>query len=327
VRSAVLTEEQIAKLVEAARQGEPRSGAKSGLPRRAPRVRTMNFERPTKFTSDQERRFGRLIESFCRTASTRLSAELRTPVELEFIAATQLTWSSTVAQVPEGSACAIVAVQPLDTRLLMTAELPFLLYAIDALLGGSPQGAIRARRLTEIDWTLAERLFSMLMHQLSMIWQDVADVELSIAGVESSLESVQVAALSEPTLTLAVEVRVGGTSSTLSLHVPFAAIARVASAFSHRDGTLAAPEPGTAGVVDAALRGVAITMRAEVGDTLMTVDQVLELSVGDIVTLGRPAAEGVTIYADAVPVHRAKPGRNGTRRAVQVVGPSERSLP
>ncbi|MCD6727166.1 MAG: FliM/FliN family flagellar motor switch protein [Solirubrobacteraceae bacterium] len=319
--SGVLDTEQIAALVEAARKGELPADVGGAAARRPPRLRKVNFERPTKFTPDQERRFDRLMEAFCRTASTRLSAELRTPVELELIASTQLTWSATQAQVPDGSVCAIIAVTPIDTHMLMTAELPFVLCALESLLGAPPQPVPRERGLTEIDWALGRRLFSSLLHQLSIIWQDVAGVQLEVASMESSLENVQVAALSEPTLTLTVEARIGGTSSTLSLHVPYAAIAHVGGAFSQRDGAVE-PEPGAVDAVDAALRAVQITMRAEVAGTLMTVERLLALEPGDVVILDRLAADGVTIFADAFAVHRAKPGRSGARRAVQILGPS-----
>ena len=73
--------------------------------------------------------------------------------------------------------------------------------------------------------------------------------------------------------------------------------------------------------IDTALRGVEITMRAEVGDTHMSVEDVLALRPGDVVTLDGKAADGVTLFADAVPVHRARPGRSGARRGVQVIGP------
>ena len=40
------------------------------------------------------------METFCRTATSRLSAELRAPLELEVIASSQLTWANAHAQVP-----------------------------------------------------------------------------------------------------------------------------------------------------------------------------------------------------------------------------------
>jgi flagellar motor switch protein FliM len=321
--SQSLTPEQIAALVEAAKQGELQDEAPAQAQRRSPRLRTVNFARPTKFTSDQERRLSRSLESFCRTASTRLSAELRVPIELEVIASTQLTFSTAQSQLPANSVCAVLEVSPIDTRLLMSAELSFVLCALEALLGAAPDHAPKERRLTEIDWALSRRLFQTMLGQLSLIWHDVADVELGLGALEGSTENAQIAPFSEPTLSLTIEARIARTSSTLSLLVPYCAIAPVAAAFSQRDGAGPSGSDEAAEAVDAALRGVEITMRAEVGDTRMTVEDVLALKPGDVVRLDGQAASGITLYADQVRVHRARPGRNGLKRAAQVLGPVE----
>jgi flagellar motor switch protein FliM len=321
--SESLTPEQIAALVEAAKQGELRDEAPAQAQRRSPRLRTVNFARPTKFTSDQERRLSRSLESFCRTASTRLSAELRVPIELEVIASTQVTWSTAQSQLPASSVCAVIEIKPVDTRMLMSAELSFVLCALEALLGAAPDHAPKDRRLTEIDWALSRRLFGTMLGQLSLIWQDVANVELELGALEGTTENAQVAPFSEPTLSLTIEARIGRTSSTLSLLVPYGAIAPVSAAFSQRDGAGNEGGEDAAEAVDAALRGVEITMRAEVSDTKMTVQDVLALKPGDVVRLDGQAASGITLYADQVPVHRARPGRNGLKRAAQVLGPVE----
>jgi flagellar motor switch protein FliM len=323
--SQSLTPEQIAALVEAAKQGELQDEAPAQAQRRSPRLRTVNFARPTKFTSDQERRLSRSLESFCRTASTRLSAELRVPIELEVIASTQLTWSTAQAQLPANSVCAVLELNPIDTRMLMSAELSFVLCALEALLGAAPEHAPKDRRLTEIDWALSRRLFNTMLGQLSMIWQDVADIELGLGALEATTENAQVAPFSEPTLSLTVEARIARTSSTLALLVPYCAIAPVSAAFSQRDGAGApSDDDGDTGeAVDAALRGVEIVMRAEVSDTQMTVEDVLALKPGDVLRLDGQAANGITLFADQVPVHRARPGRSGLKRAAQVLGPVE----
>jgi flagellar motor switch protein FliM len=321
--SESLTPEQIAALVEAAKQGELQDEAPAQAQRRSPRLRTVNFARPTKFTSDQERRLSRSLESFCRTASTRLSAELRVPIELEVIASTQLTFSTAQSQLPASSVCAVLEIEPIDTRMLMSAELSFVLCALEALLGAAPDHAPKDRRLTEIDWALSRRLFGTMLSQLSLIWHDVADVELSLGVLEGSTENAQIAPFSEPTLSLTIEARIARTSSTLSLLVPYCAIAPVAAAFSQRDGAGPSGSGDAAEAVDAALRGVEITMRAEVSDAQMTVEDVLALKPGDVVRLDGQATNGITLFADQVPVHRARPGRNGLKRAAQVLGPVE----
>ena len=294
------------------------------MQRSSARLLTVNFARPTKFTSDQERRLSRSLESFCRTASTRLSAELRVPIELEVIASTQLTWSAAQGQLPANSVCAVVEAQPIDTRFLLSAELPFVLCALEALLGAPPDHAPKERRLTEIDWALSRRLFATMLGQLSMIWKDAADVELALGSLEGSTENAHVAPFSEPTLQLTVEARIARTSSTLSLLIPYCAIAPVAAAFSQRDGAgPVADDADAADAIDTALRGVEITMRAEVADTHMSVEEVLALRPGDVITLNGQVSGGVTVYADQVPVHHARPGRSGSKRAVQITGPVE----
>src|SRR5919112_5753455 len=96
----VLSPDAIAALVDAAREG--RVPEEPAAPQRRRRMRAVDFTRPTKFTPEQERKLRRALEAFCRTASTRLSAEVRAPLELEVLAATQLTWANAHAQLPAG---------------------------------------------------------------------------------------------------------------------------------------------------------------------------------------------------------------------------------
>jgi flagellar motor switch protein FliM len=132
----VLTPDAIAMLVDAAREG--RVPEEPGPDRsRQRRMRTVDFTRPTKFTSDQERRIKRTLETFCRTASTRLSAELRMPLELEVINVSQLTWGNAHAQVPARSVSSLIDVPDVSTKMLLSAELNLILSAIELLLGGT----------------------------------------------------------------------------------------------------------------------------------------------------------------------------------------------
>jgi flagellar motor switch protein FliM len=73
--------------------------------------------------------------------------------------------------------------------------------------------------------------------------------------------------------------------------------------------------------VRAGLRRVDVVLRAEVADASLSLEEVLALRPGDIVKLDGQAGDDVTVYADGTPVHRARAGRSGTRRAIQILGP------
>ena len=230
----ILNPDQIAALVEAAKQGQlPDQTAATS--RRRHRIRTVDFSRPTKFTSDHQRRITRAIDTFCQTAATRLSAELRWPIELEAINTTQVTWSAAQSLLPGHSLAAMLEVQPISTRMLFIAEQSFVLTTVECLLGGSPDRPPRERRLTEIDWSLTHRVFDALINQLSLVWQDLAHVSLSCTGIELHTDTGQIAPVSEPTLVVVIESRINQRSATMALLIPWLAIDPIQQRISGRE--------------------------------------------------------------------------------------------
>jgi flagellar motor switch protein FliM len=250
-----------------------------------------------------------------------MSAELRAPLELEVINTSQLTWANAHAQVPAGALTSMVEIKPVGTTMMLSGEDSLLLGAIELLSGGSDPSAARQRRLTDIDWVLASYFFDRLLTQMSVIWQDMFELELAGGMIEAHLETAQAAGVSEPTLTMTIEARLDGISSTLSLLLPWQAIAPVIDRFSGRDEQRDGGE-GESLEVRRAIGGVQVPVRAEVASVHLPIEAVLALKPGDVLNLQAPADGGVTLYADKVPVHLGRPGRSGARRAVQVTGPT-----
>ena len=313
----VLSNDAVAALVEAARSGDlPEESAPKRASRQR-RVRAVDFTRPTKFTTDQERKLRRSLEAFCRATSTRLSAEMRMPIELEVINSTQLLWSNAHAQLPGSAICGVVDAAPAGTQFLLAAELPLVLSSIDWLLGGTSSAPPRERKLTEIDWALAAHFFGTIIGQLSIVWSDIAGLELDLSRLDTQLETAQIAPVSEPTLILTMEARMSGSSATVVVLLPFTAIASVAEAFSADEFT-AGVDHSRAGAVHAAISEVEVCLRAEVAAVELPVDEVLRLAPGDLLPLKAKIESGVTVFAESAPICKARPGRSGSRRGVQI---------
>lgn len=322
--SELLTPDKIAALVDAAKQGQlPEAGGAQKAQRRSHRLRTVDFSRPTKFSADQQRRISRATETFCQTANTRLSSELRVQVEFELLNTVQLTWSAAQSQLPPNSLSVLLEVAPIGTRMLLTAEQSFVLAGLEALLGGSPDRPPRERRLTEIDWSLTRRLFESIIHPLSLVWQELGGVSLS-AGEIDPHDAGQAASVSEPTFMVLIECRMAKQSFAMALLIPWAAIEPVVQKISgiedgkHEERTKTSP-------MQKAMSSVPITLRAEVASVDLQVQDILALAPGSIVKFGVPADEGVMLFAENVRLARAQPGSHGPRRAVQICGPEGKS--
>ncbi len=322
-----MTPEQIAALVEAAKQGQLPESEEAGSARRTQRLRTVDFSRPTKFNSDQQRRITRAIETFCQQAVTRLSSELRTEIELETINTTQATWMGVQSQLSAGSMTARLEVQPIGTRMVLAAEQQFVLTCLECLLGGAPDRPPRERRLSEIDWVLARRLFDSIVNQLSTVWLELAGVSLAVEEIdEEQNESSQLFSVSEPTYMVVIESRINKHSATLALLIPWIAIAPVADDIAGRERAVRDADSPEMREIERAMAGVPITLRAEVAAIEMPVADILALGPGSVVGLAASADHGVSIYAENVKLGRAYPGANGGKRAVQISGMEGKSL-
>jgi len=321
--AGVMSEDQVAALVAAAKEGQlPDVDAQAPASRRR-RVRKIDFTRPSKFTTDQQRRLERAHENFCRGVSTRMSAELRAPISVEIIDTAQLTWANALDEIPRRSVFGIIEVAPIDGRMLITAELTLLLGLLERVLGGKTGERTVERTLTDVDRALVARIFQTLLDELSLSFNDLAELQFGLLDLETERAPAQLAPFSEPTLAMTFEFKVGQTSSTMVLLIPHRAIEpvlRTSPPLEH-DAELAAD---AAVAVSEAMGEVVVQLRAEVGSVDMPLGRVLALRPGDILRLDGATEEGaVTLYADAIGLHRAKLGRNGRRRAVGILGPVE----
>jgi flagellar motor switch protein FliM len=287
-------------------------------------IKTIDFTRPTKFTPDHERRLQRALVAFCRTSSTRLSAELRLPIELEVAEVTQLTWANAHDRLSSSALCAVVELEPAGTQMLLSADSGFILTGIESLLSGPCEETPPERRLTEIDLALARRLFDGLLAQLTVVWRDLAGIELKLAGVDTQLETAQVAPVSEPTLALAMRARMQGTEFALDLLVPHRAIAPVEARIlgRHADGA-DAPSPTERQQLRDGIAGVEVEVCAEIVGEEIPASRALLLHPGETLELGARVADGLGLSVEGVRVLRAKPGRSGSRRAAQVTAAIE----
>jgi flagellar motor switch protein FliM len=318
-----LSPDQIQALFERASEGNlpmesAPAGAKGG--KRTRWLRTVDFTRPTKFSTDQERRLRRLLDGFCATSAQRVHGEHRLPLALEVIDVQQLTWTNAFRLLPESSVFCTLDTAPHEGRMLLSAELPLMVTAVEGLLGGDAGVTIKDRPLTDIDLILVRRLMRTLAETLSGIWFDLAELTVALGDVTGQAERVQVAAGSEPTLMLTMEARLHKAATTMALLVPYAAIAPAAMAFSHREDDPGHHDADAVRAVRAGLERVDVTVRAEVADTHMTLQDILALAPGDLIRLNATTDTPVGLCADRTPVHAGKAGRWGTRRAVQITG-------
>ena len=146
---------------------------------------------------------------------------------------------------------------------------------------------------------------------------------LELGRIDPLGEGPQIVPGSEPTLVITVEARLARRSTTLALLVPWVDDrARRGGLRQPRRGRRphrrpAARQPPCA---PGCARSTS-TCAPRSATTHLALEDVLALRPGDVVRLDAMAGDDTAVYADGVPVHRARAGRSGSRRAIQILGP------
>src|SRR3954453_21187271 len=161
----------------AALPSEPAFSSRPDFGPRQARVQEIDFRRPTKFARDLVRRLEHAHESFCRTASSGLSAELRAGLELAVAGSEQLPYGTAMAETDQDALLAVLNVKPLDTEVALIIAMPLALRLVDRLLGGGgkPRDMI-SDSLTDLEVVIVKRAMQSLVEPLSATWLDLADV-------------------------------------------------------------------------------------------------------------------------------------------------------
>ena len=124
----------------------------------------------------------------------------------------QLTWSAARAQLPAQSVAVALQVKPIERQMLLEIEQPFLLQALECLLGGCAAQAPPERRLSEIDWALARGLLDAIVGQLAFAWRDLGGLELTYGQIDMEGDAGVFAPIGEPTFAVTLSAASTGSS-------------------------------------------------------------------------------------------------------------------
>jgi flagellar motor switch protein FliM len=305
--------------IEALFAGESTAAASAAVapPERRRHIRTMDFSRPSTFSKEQERRLRRAHEVFCRNAATALGSEARTMIDFEVLDVRQLTWSNAVRETEGNGIWAVIRLGGGNgPQLVMALERIFVLTLIERMCGGADVEPARDRKLSDIDAVLTEAVMRSLVDQLSVVWSQWFDVTLAFEALEIDTRGIQIAPPQEPTVAVTIELWLSKYTFVLTLMLPHDAVKEASATFLAREAAARAEDPVAARAMRHALGTVGIELRARVASIELSADELLALRAGDVLRLG-PAGP-VTLFADDVPVHRGRPGRDRGKRAVQV---------
>jgi flagellar motor switch protein FliM len=188
------------------------------------------------------------------------------------------------------------------------------------LLGGTGRAPFKAdREITEIEQTILDGLFRIILHDLKDAWATVTMLDFRIEAHETEPQLLQILAPNEAVVAVSVEIRIGDISGMMNIGIPSIIIKMLRQKFDQqwssrhsettedgRELVLRLIEPSTAWC-DARLRG-----------PHLTVADLLKLDTGDVVVFDYAADKEVDLLINGSHKFRGRMASNGRKRCLQI---------
>lgn len=285
---------------------------------RIQKVRDIDFRRPMKFTREQLRVLERAHDGFCRSASNRMSAEMRSEIVMRFLASDQLPYSTVIGEeLPQHAFMLVLEAEPIGTRFALVVEIQTILSLVSRSLGGTIRDNSIEEEMSELEMAVGKRALEGLVESLSDTWTDLCGVSFRPAEVENSPSAVQLVPPSEPTLLLSFSAQLEDQVSLITLIAPWRSIDPVLETIVAAQQEFV-EEIAQSGTVGRALGRVGVELCAEAGSVDMPLEQLLAYQPGDTIVFPQNAESGVEIRIDGSPVYQGQPGTHESKRAVQI---------
>ena len=258
-----------------------------------------DFRHRHRLAPEQLRPLRFLYDRFARNLGISLSAYLRVATEVQLRTVDPVTYDEFVASLPEQTVYYAVGVDPLAGAAALDVN-PIVAHAmIDRMLGGRGAPAPVARALTDIEQRVVDNVVRLILEHMTEAWRHVAGVQFRIGRQETRPEMLDIVAPGETVIALRLAVRVGAIEGDVNLCLPTTFLDAMGS--TTPEGWSDVPSEAERD----ALRGNLATVRPwdtrprrlhRTPGTALPATELLQLAVGDVLSLGRPVETPVELY-------------------------------
>ena len=285
------------------------------------KIRSYDFKRAVRFSKDHIRSLTRIHENFARFLTTYFSAQLRTFVQINVVQVEQLTYDEFIRSIPKMTILNIFEAEPLKGRMVLEVNPNVAFAMLDRMLGGAGVAPSKINSLTEIETTVMERIFSRAFESLQEAWKSVLDIRPRLEALETNPQFMQIVSPNETIALISLSTKIGDTTGMINLCIPHVVIEPIMPKLSVHHWFVSEKktrEPIEIEKLRQRVSKAKLPIAVELGTSQISVQELMQLSIGDVIALNKPVDSGLTIRVGDRMKYIGTPGVVKDRVAVQI---------
>lgn len=316
--SDALSQDEVDALLRGLADGEVPADADRGARGEARRYDLIGEERLV------ARRFPALDlvhERLARRLRRSLGSFIGSPPTIELAPLQMVKFGTFRNRLPTPSSLHLFTMAPLRGQALMVVSPPLAFGIVDRVFGGAGRtpASLAAREYSAIETQMIQRLVTRALADLSEAWAPVHGLMCTFVRSELNPASVAICAPGDMMLVLDLRCELGGNASTLTLAVPYAMLEPLRGKLGEPQANTHGPDRDWLGALTRVVRDTAVLVSAELGTRELATREVLQLKVGDVLTLGTRGDDPLDLKVEGVSLLAGVPGVSRGNNAVRIL--------
>lgn len=286
------------------------------------KVKVYDFKRALRFSKDQIRSLTRIHDNFARLLTTYFSAQLRTYIQISVGSVDQLPYEEFIRSIPKMTVLNVFEVQPLEGRILMEVN-PNIAYAMmDRVMGGIGAGVNKINNLTEIETKIISNIFEKSLDNYKEAWDSIIEIEPMMAEFEVNPQFLQMVSPNETVIVISLNIEVGEASGMINLCIPHVVLEPIIprlSAHYWMQSDRKEPKAVEIKALKKQIQLADLTVSAELGAAELSIQEFLQLQIGDVIQLDSIINQPLVIKIGNKPKFIGQPGKLNKKVAVQII--------
>jgi flagellar motor switch protein FliM len=286
------------------------------------KIKVYDFKRPDKFSKDQIRTLYMLHENFARLMNTYLSAHLRTIVHIDVASVDQLTYEEFIRSLPNPSVIGVFQMQPLKGNAILELNPNVIFSIIDRLFGGPGLPPAKTRSLTDIEEAIIKRVINKTLECFSEAWKQVVTIDPKLEVIESNPQFTQIVPPNDMVVIITLHVKIGQVEGLVNICIPYLVLepimSKLTTTYWVASSVARQALPEHINAIQRKLEKAFIPILVELGKTSITVQELLGLTVNDVLQLESKVKDDLNVIVGQREKFRGQPGLAGHKVALQI---------
>jgi flagellar motor switch protein FliM len=308
----VLSQDEIDKVFRNLRDHDDDDPAKRALP--------YDFRRPDRIAKDQLRAIHLLHENFSRSLASSLSAYLRAYVAVNLVSVEQLSFIEFSQCLPSPTCLVSLGMRPFEGSAVLELNPALVFPIIEMLLGGSAKAPLKVtREITEIEQSVMDGIFRIILQDLKTAWHSVTPMEFAIMARETEPQLLRILAPNEAVVAVSIEVRIGENTGMMNIGVPSIVIKMLRHKFdqqwSVRKSVSTDEEQAR---ILRLIRPSAVRLDGRLAGPTLAVGDLMDLKEDDVLSFDYPVTRPIDLSINGKLKFRGHLVSAGGKRAFQI---------